>query len=179
DPARADSIADAILDWRDDDDEPRPKGAERAWYRATERLAPRNDAIASSAELLLIRGVSAVGGVDTLLGVEDEGVQLTRAPPAVIASLPGFGSEAIARLEELRFRGEVQGDIPALAAALSPAARDLMLSRYPELSRVIVTEPVAWTLRSRASAPGGVSAALELRLVRAGKRIAIVRRRDT
>ncbi|HEX2780179.1 MAG TPA: hypothetical protein VHM30_11815 [Gemmatimonadaceae bacterium] len=177
DSAGADSLADAILDWRDADDEPRPNGAERWWYRAAGKLAPRNGAFADAAELRLVRGLAGVSGIDTLLGVDAGRVELARAPPAVVASLPGFGDEAVARLAELRFRGEEPRELLALSAALSPGAREAMLARYSELSQLVTPEPDAWTLVARATDGGGATAEVELRLVRAGSRIAIVRRR--
>ena len=39
-------MRDAILDWRDEDDVPRPRGAERAEYgQMTEPITPRNGKI--------------------------------------------------------------------------------------------------------------------------------------
>lgn len=49
---------DSLLDWVDTDDEPRPFGAERAFYRAA-RVSPPNGFLASIGELGLIRGFDA------------------------------------------------------------------------------------------------------------------------
>jgi hypothetical protein len=58
-PAMTDDIADAILDWIDEDDETRPFGAERDYY---EQLDPpytcKNGPLDTVEELLLIRGVT-------------------------------------------------------------------------------------------------------------------------
>ena len=58
-PGMNDDIADAILDWMDEDDESRPYGAERDYY---ERLDPpyttKNGPLDTVEELLLIRGVT-------------------------------------------------------------------------------------------------------------------------
>ena len=178
-PGEADSLTDALLDWRDGDDEPRPLGAESAWYRPHEELPPRDGPIADVAELRRIRGMSEVAGIDTLLGVDPGRIPLGRAPLAVIASLPGIGDEAVARLAELRSRGQQPGDLLAFAASLSREARAEMLARYPELVALVTTEPDAWIVTSGAKeGPRAVSASIEVRLVRAGTRAAIVRRRS-
>lgn len=52
------------------------------------------------------------------------------------------------------------------------------LSDYPDLLRLTTSEPDAWTLTARGiSGAPAVTVALELVLVRAGDRAAIVRRR--
>jgi len=51
-------IADALADWTDADDEPRPHGAERGWYLGQPgRRVPPNAPFTSPAELGLVRGV--------------------------------------------------------------------------------------------------------------------------
>ena len=177
-PGEADSLTVALLDWRDRDDEPRLAGAENSWYRARDELSPRDGPIADVAELQRIRGMRDLPGVDTLLGVEPGRISLSRAPLGVIASLPGIGDEAIARLTEMRARGEPPRDLLAFAASLSREARAEMLARYPELVALVTTEPDAWIITSSAKeGPRAVSASIEVRLVRAGTRAAIVRRR--
>ncbi|HEX2778575.1 MAG TPA: hypothetical protein VHM30_03680 [Gemmatimonadaceae bacterium] len=177
DSTRADSLADAILDWRDADDEPRRNGAERRWYRASGKLGPRNGPFADAAELRLVRGVAGIDGIDSLLGVDGGRIELARAPPAVVASLPGFDDEAMARLAELRLRGEEARELLPFSATLSRDARDAMLAQYPELAQLVAAEPDAWTLLARAADAGGATAEVELRLIRAGPRLAIVRRK--
>ena len=55
----AEGIRDAILDWRDEDDVPRPRGAERGEYeRMTEPIVPRNGKIRGIGELLYVKGVT-------------------------------------------------------------------------------------------------------------------------
>ena len=48
--------SDSLLDWLDDDDQPRPNGAESAYY-AGQGIAPRNGGLASVDELARVRGV--------------------------------------------------------------------------------------------------------------------------
>lgn len=176
--AQADSLTDAVLDWRDPDDSPRPNGAESGWYRAHDELLPRNARIANAGELRRIRGLADIEGLDTLFGVEAGRVPFGRAPLAVLASLPGFGDEAIARVEEFRARGESPGELLAFAASLSGGARADLLAHYPELVALVTTTPDAWIVTSRArEGPRRVQGTIEVRLVRAGARAAIVRRR--
>ena len=176
--AEADSLVDAVFDWRDGDDEPRPLGAESEWYRSRRELPPRNAPIAAPGELRRIRGLAAVAGLDSIFGVEPGRAPLGRAPLAVIASLPGFGDEAVARLEELRLRGQPPADLLAFSASLSREARAALLARYPELVALVTTDPDAWIVRSSAvEGSRSVGATIEVRLVRAGTRAAIVRRR--
>ena len=53
-------LADALADWTDADDVPRPRGAEREWYLAqTPPRVPRNAPFASVGELALVRGIDA------------------------------------------------------------------------------------------------------------------------
>jgi type II secretory pathway component PulK len=177
--ARDDSLTDALLDWRDTDDVPRPSGAEREWYEREGRTTPRNAPLEDARELAYVRGFDALPGVDSLLGVEPGRIDLGHAPLPVIAALPGFGSEAVARVAEERLRGVAPTDLLSFAARLSPNARSALVARYADLVRVTVVEPDAWILTSRARAgEPAITAVLELRLVRAGSRAAIVRRRS-
>ena len=70
-------------------------------------------------------------------------------------------------------------DLSTFAGQLSPGARQVLLANYAELTRATVTEPDAWivVVRVEAGAPA-VGAVVEVRLVRAGTRAAIVRRRS-
>src|SRR2546422_3224596 len=53
-------LADALADWTDADDVPRPRGAERDWYLSqTPPRVPRNAPFASVGELALVRGIDA------------------------------------------------------------------------------------------------------------------------
>jgi len=180
--ATADSLADALLDWRDADDLSRPLGAERAWYERQGRHPPRNGPLADVRELPRVRGFDALlrsaPGLDSLFAVESGPVVLGQAPLAVIASLPGVTEEALGRIAERRALGQATSDLLAIAAELSPASRAALEERYRELMGMIAPGPGSWTVTSRASAgPPPVSATIEVRLVRAGARAAVVRRR--
>lgn len=175
----ADSLVDALLDWRDADHAPRPKGAEEEWYVAQRRPSPRDGPLESPEELALVRGFDRIAGLDTLFGVEDERIDIEAAPLPVLASLPGIDASAIAFIAESRMAGRPIRDLTSLAAALPPKARDGLLAHYAELVRLTTATPDAWTITSRASvgAPP-LEATIELRLLKAGTRAAIVRRRS-
>jgi type II secretory pathway component PulK len=177
-PARADSLVDALADWRDADDVPRSSGAERAHYAALGLGGPRNAPLADVRELRRVRGWDAVPGVDTLFSTEPGRVPLTHAPSAVLAALPGLGPEAAARVVEMRERGVRISDLAVLTGSLSPSARDEAMRRYPELVGAVALEPEAWIVRAAGAAgePPAVRV-VEVRLVRGADRAAVVRRR--
>jgi general secretion pathway protein K len=174
----ADSLVDALEDWRDADDEPRPLGAEAAWYRAAGLRPPRNGPLADARELARVRGFGRFGGLDTLVALEGGRVPLNRAPRAVLAALPGMTPEAADLVVELRARGEPLGDPAALEPLLTEGARWTLLRGYAELAPQLSPAPEAWvvTARGRVGTPP-VTAVLEVRLARAGGRAAVVRRR--
>ena len=189
--SRADSLADALLDWRDRDDVPRANGAEREWYELHGRSPPRNGPLGGVGELAYVRGFTDVGepiGPDSLralLTVDPGRIVLDLAPLPVVASLPGITEETVARLEERRVRGaEPLSELIALGAELSVLSRDSLLRHFAELSVLTSPEPEAWIVTARAHAgdhsagPDDIVASIEVRLVRAGSRAAIVRRRS-
>lgn len=58
-PGMSEDIADAILDWLDEDEEPRPFGAEVEYYSTLPTpYVPKNGPVLSVEELLLVRGVT-------------------------------------------------------------------------------------------------------------------------
>jgi type II secretory pathway component PulK len=175
--SRADSLVDALMDWRDVDDTVTSLGAEREWYRRERHPDPRNGPIASRQELRRIRGFAALQGLDTLLGVANERIFLARAPAAVLGALPGMTEEAVATLLQLRTNHAI--DVAALAGSLSPGARSVLLAHYAELAQRTTSTPDAWNVIGRASSGvPSVTASIELRLVNAGARAAVVRRQE-
>lgn len=176
-PRAADSLTDALLDWRDPDDLSRPYGAERRWYEARQRPVPRNGAFAAMLELRRVRGFEAAGWADSVLSVDAERTVLARAPLAVIASLPGITAEAVAAVAGSRVRRTPVRDPAVLAAMLSRRGRAALMARFPELSASTAGEPDAWTVTVRARRTAAAPpASVSLRLVRDGSRAAIVRR---
>lgn len=176
---QADSIADAILDWRDADDSSRLDGAERAWYHAHDRPGPRNGPFAATAELRRVRGLDSVSGLDSVLGVDPARVLIDRAPLSVLRALPGFGAEAALRVASYRLTVGHVPDLATLVSSLSPPAHDSLLAHYAQVAAMTTNEPDAWILTARSSAGRPpVTSVLELVLRRDGARAAIVRRRS-
>lgn len=85
-PGMTEEIADAILDWLDEDDEPRTSGAEAEYYSTLDPpYAPANGVLTSLDELLMVRGVTPelLFGVDTNRnGYADD----TEPDPSMLAS---------------------------------------------------------------------------------------------
>jgi general secretion pathway protein K len=173
---RADSMVDALLDWRDADDIARPMGAERDWYRAAGLFPPRNGPFADLSELRRVRGFDTTTLPDSVLTavftVEAGRIVWSRAPLAVLASLPGVGEEALARVAERRARGVSVASAADLNGSLSPAAQHAFTARYTDVQRLTTDRPDAWLLTAQS---GGFR--IEVRLAPAGARAAIVRRR--
>lgn len=164
----ADSLADAILDWRDPDDEPRRLGAEEPWYRRRERWGPRNESFASVKEIRLVRGAEGLAGLDTLLGVEPGRILITRAPLAVLAALPGMSPELLWALEAAR-RERPPTTIHELAQRLPPLLADSLRALAPTLVSLATFAPDAWLLRVEASVGSPpVRSYLEMRVQPAG-----------
>lgn len=134
------SVGDAILDWRDGDDEPRERGAEDADYAALpEPIRPRNGKLESLEELRFVRGVTPalfrdfLSRVFTVYG-HARAVNVNAAPVEVLQALPGFTPEFAARV--VSRRGEAPFRMPAEVAVLPggeaiPAGRLSLLSVVP------------------------------------------------
>jgi hypothetical protein len=173
----ADSLADALADWRDPDDTPRANGAERETYLALGRVPPRNGDLASSRELKLVLGFDRFPGIDTLLSVGAPRVWLARAPTSILGALPGLGPDAARQFETIRLGSGAAPDLATLASLLSPDESRLLTSHMPELAVMVTTDPDVWTVSSVASSGSPpIRASLELRLARTGRRAAIVDR---
>jgi type II secretory pathway component PulK/phosphotransferase system HPr-like phosphotransfer protein len=78
-PGMTEELVDAIIDWRDEDDEPRPMGAEEEYYQA---LAPpyhcANQPFQTVEELLLVKGMTR----ELLYGLDEEQEPLSPAERA-------------------------------------------------------------------------------------------------
>jgi type II secretory pathway component PulK len=175
----ADSLVDALLDWRDSDDVARPLGAESGWYD-TEGIKPRNGRLADIRELSSVRGFHEISGLDSVLGVETGRVSLQHASARVLACLPGFTPEVIELVLVRRTHGARIGSLDQLLMALSPAARDSLSNHLSELNRLTTTSPDFWTLNALgASSDSRISTISETRFVRAPNRAAIVQQKST
>jgi general secretion pathway protein K len=125
----AEGVRDAILDWRDEDDIARPRGAERAEYaRMTEPIAPRNGKIRGIEELSFVKGVTKefyeafLSRVFTAHGNSAQ-VNFLRAPEIVLRALPGVSAGAVDRI--VAGRG---GEPPISAADLAAMVGEGLLT---------------------------------------------------
>ena len=125
----AEGVRDAILDWRDEDDVPRPRGAERTEYaQMTEPITPRNGKIRGIGELMYVKGVTKdfheafLSRVFTAHGNSPR-LSFLRAPEIVLRSLPGVSPEAADRIVAGR-----RAEPPISAADLAPMVASGMLT---------------------------------------------------
>lgn len=106
----AERITQAIADWRDPDDLPRPGGGEREEYlRAGAPVLPPNRGFADMDELRHVMGMTpeifaAVLPYITLRGSGD--INVNAAPYPVLLAIPGMTPEAATELLRLREAGE-------------------------------------------------------------------------
>ncbi len=125
----AESVRDAILDWKDADDTPRARGAEEPEYaQSPEPARPRNGKILAIGELMYVKGVTPeffrgfLARVFTANGNSPH-VNFLRAPEAVLRSLPGVSPEAAARIVARRAE-----DPPMTAAELAAMVGEGLLT---------------------------------------------------
>lgn len=93
--ALLDAQTDAFLDWRDEDDDVRPNGAEVGWYAALRR-SPRNGALRSVEEMRLIRSITPdiverIRRTATAYRNQREGFDDRFATPLALAVMSGGG----------------------------------------------------------------------------------------
>ncbi len=107
----AESVRDAILDWRDADDDRRPHGAEAAEYsRLPESLLPRNGKLAGIEELRCVAGVTReffdrfLSRVFTVHGSASR-IDPSIASVIVLNSVPGVTREGAAEILSMRSEG--------------------------------------------------------------------------
>jgi hypothetical protein len=179
----ADSLSRAIIAWRGDDTSRTGRAAARAWYDAAGRISPRFGQFADLRELRRVRGFdearAIVPGLDSLLTTEPGRINPARAPAIVLASIPGMTPPLIARIMALRSLGAPVTDLSMIAAGLPSDVQDSLTTHYLALRSMVAGQTDAWIVAARATegiAPG-ITATSEVRLVRAGTRAAIVRRR--
>ena len=133
--AAVDSLADALLDWRDPYAVPRPLGDESS--------GNRNGPFADVGELRYVRGFtdSRVARLAPFMTTRGTGViNVNAAPQAVLGALPGITEETVRLLIMQRGTGPLR-DADALAESLSPSARASLLASYPEFVRATVFAP--------------------------------------
>jgi general secretion pathway protein K len=105
----ADQLAQSIMDWRDADSIPRPRGGERDAYIKAEKLAlPTNAQFRELTDLVDVIGMTPeiYARVSPYLRVRGSlVVNLNTAPPLVLRSLPGMTDATLSYILQLRSQG--------------------------------------------------------------------------
>ncbi|MFN2375455.1 MAG: general secretion pathway protein GspK [Candidatus Binatia bacterium] len=126
----AETIADSILDWRDEDDLHGPNGAETDYYESLPRpYRAKNAGFDSVEELLLVRGVTqdifygrdGFPGLVEIFSVfnQTRTINLRSVTPAVMQALGGFGAEDAAEFGANRGRPGGEAVIDELRGLLT------------------------------------------------------------
>ncbi len=103
-------------------------------------------------------------------------VDVNTAPAELLATLPAFTPGVVDAVLERRAWGERIDGIDRLLALLPPPLADQVRSVYPELAGRIVFDPVGWIVRGRVTVDGRDLEVMREYWVRAGARVAVVRR---
>jgi general secretion pathway protein K len=176
-----DSLTDALLDWRDPDSVPRPRGAEAGWYGEQGGRGPRNGPLADIAELLLVRGfdsarVGRLAPFVTTLGTSR--IDLNIAPPEVLATIPGVTPATIAAIVARREAHRPIHGTEELMSLLLPPEREALLKNYQEFTARAAYAPSRVVARVEGGiGPSPLVGVEHLTLVPAPGRLAVVRRR--
>lgn len=148
---RAATLAAAVQDWRDPDDDRLEHGAEAADYaRAGLARRPRNGPFRDPSELRLVLGMgdSLYYAVVPLVTVDGDGrVNLNSAPAPVLAALPGIGPREARAIISRRAAGQVM-EGPAGVAAPAPGRAS------PGVRRALSTAPTRVAVISYGWVPG-------------------------
>ncbi len=108
----------------------------------------------------------------------DGRVNLAAAGRIVLATLPGFGSETVNAVLSARGWARPITSLDELIARVSPAAREPLIRRYPELAGRVTFRPnsLVLTARGRTAAADGETV-VEVFTIPAGERLATIERR--
>jgi hypothetical protein len=175
----ASQMADALEDWIDADDEPRPLGAEASWYETTARLRPRNGPLASVAELHRVRGFERAPVLDSLVGVVPGRVSLATAPIPVLMAVPGITHETADQIVAMQAAGTPPSDLISLVGMISQASADSLAARYADAVSATTADPEAWLVRVRVGRGSpAVTVVLEWRVIRTGRRCVVTSTRS-
>lgn len=176
----SDSLADAILDWRDGDQVVRAHGVEGNWYRAHRRVEPGNRPFASVDELHLVHGFEHADAdwLSARLTVLGQGpINLNAAKPEVIQAALRPPEEVLALINRRRAVGLTISSLDELLSLASPIARRDLSARYQELMLRVSFAPtrlIAVATGHVATSP--LSASATLTVVPLPERLAVIRR---
>lgn len=157
--AKADSLADAILDWRDADDLHRTRGAEAPLYlEAEDRPAsrPANSSFDAVDELRSVWGMTPAiyARIAPHLTVGGDGlVNVNSASAPVLQTLPAIGPEAVEAILRRR-RTAPFNSVIDLAGVLPAAAREQLLADMDALASRVEFRSRDVLVIARATPPG-------------------------
>ena len=173
----AESLRDAILDWKDQDDDRRPHGAEAADYaRLREPLIPRNGKFESVEELRYVMGVTQefydrfLSRVFTVYG-NVSWINASEASRIVLGAMPGVSPEAADEIMEIRREKQVVStrDLADLASRdlLTQRAFSMLSNRtasrvYEITSTGTTGRGVAHSVRCLATVGGGAKRSVKI-----------------
>jgi type II secretory pathway component PulK len=131
----ADQLAQAILDWKDEDEIPRLNGGEREEYLEDEALVlPPNRDFVEIDELRHVRGMTPelyVRAAPHLTLIGDGDINLNSAPEEVLLAVPGMDPAGATAILQLRDSGylprsdrELQALVPGLAQIIEVMGRE-------------------------------------------------------
>ncbi|MCK5356235.1 MAG: general secretion pathway protein GspK [Methyloprofundus sp.] len=111
----ADSLVDAIMDWRDKNDLHRPNGAEKQQYAVADlKYEPRNGAFKSIEELQLVMGMNAkiYQQMEGMVSIYTKNKQInpTTASRAMLLTLPDASEEQVNEYLQQRVDNERNGE---------------------------------------------------------------------
>lgn len=158
----ADSLADALLDWRDGDRLRRPRGAELEEYRAARSPArPKDAPFDAVEELRTVHGMTAdrirlVTRFTTVTG--DGRVNVNSASIPVLRSLPGIGLVEARAIARRRSRTPMR-NVFELVESVPPDSRVRLQERVGELLRRVSFDPRDLEIVVTASPEGGTPVA--------------------
>lgn len=143
----ADVAAQSILDWRDEDDLHRARGAEWDDYyrRQPDGTVPRNGPFATMEELRQVRGMESLppAALEHLTVFGSGRVNLNTAREPVLRALPGLTDEAVTLTLTRRRVGRPLRNLSELEANLSTPARAVLQREFAALVLRASFEPQA------------------------------------
>jgi general secretion pathway protein K len=176
----SDSLAAAILDWRDADSLPSNLGAERPWYRRQVRPVPRDGELAAVRELRLVRGLegepdSQLNRLFTVLGSGQ--INLNTASASVLRALPLLDDQIVARIEKTRASGRRFQGFEGFLAALDPASRQRLALQGRDLAPFVTFTAIRLVVRVRGGVVGSPAVFRTIiEVVPSGIRLAVISR---
>jgi len=172
-------LLEALLDWRDGDDEPRAFGAETDWYRAHGLAEPSNAPLRTLGELQRIRGFRERPELQQLFTTDDPPIALLSAPVEVLSALDALEPVLLDHLINRRNSGAPVGTLLDLLSGGDSATQAATGRAYARLAGRVAVEPAAWLLRvavrDRAS---GTQLVVEHRVRRTLRRVLVLEERE-